>query len=67
VPAGLPSWTLPDRQHELIPTPVDILLDGLELVIVEDGSLFKVIVGVMTRSPRIVFCSGFKVSRRGAH
>lgn len=24
-PVGLPSWTLPLRQHELIPTPVDIL------------------------------------------
>jgi hypothetical protein len=24
-PVGVPSWTLPERQHELIPTPVDIV------------------------------------------
>ena len=25
-PVGVPSCTLPERQHELIPTPVDILI-----------------------------------------
>lgn len=26
-PVGVPSWTLPERQHDDIPTPVDMMIE----------------------------------------